>query len=121
MVIRDVAVLGWVNLILFAIFAYPIYALYMKRRHDRDSNGLDAAIFLGVLAVSLLLQILGISVSPQELPGVGTVLLPNAIGSIVGVILLVYSVYMLVVMGFLRGTVGPNRYGPDPVGLPAAA
>ncbi len=121
MVINNVQVLGWVSLVLFAIFAYPIYALYLKRRHDRDNNGLDAIIFMAVLGISLLLQALGISFSPQELPGVGTVMMPNQIGMIVGVITLVYSIYMLVVMGFLRGTIGPNQYGPDPVGGAATA
>jgi uncharacterized membrane protein YhaH (DUF805 family) len=115
------AILGWVNLILFAIFAYPLYALYLKRRHDRDNNGLDAIIYLAVIAVSALLAALGITMSPQEMPGVGTVMMPNAIGSIVGAILFIYGIYMLVQMGFLRGTVGPNQYGPDPVGMPATA
>ena len=26
------------------------------------------------------------------------------------------SIWALVELGFLRGTVGPNRYGPDPLG-----
>jgi uncharacterized membrane protein YhaH (DUF805 family) len=123
MVINNMQVLGWVSLILFVIFAYPLYALYLKRRHDRDNNGLDATIFLAVIGVSLLLQALGISYSPQELPNVGTVMMPNQIGMIIGAITLIYAIYMLVVMGFLRGTVGPNQYGPDPLGAvaPAAA
>jgi uncharacterized membrane protein YhaH (DUF805 family) len=121
MVINNMQVLGWVSLILFVIFAYPLYALYLKRRHDRDNNGLDATIFLAVIGVSLLLQALGISYSPQELPNVGTVMMPNQIGMIIGAITLIYAIYMLVVMGFLRGTVGPNQYGPDPLGAAAPA
>jgi uncharacterized membrane protein YhaH (DUF805 family) len=121
MMINNAQLISWVSLILFVIFAYPFYALYVKRRHDRDNNGLDAIIFIAVIAISQLLQALGISFSPQEIPNVGTVMMPNAIGMVVGVIILVYSIYMLVVMGFLRGTVGPNQYGPDPVGAPAMA
>jgi uncharacterized membrane protein YhaH (DUF805 family) len=26
------------------------------------------------------------------------------------------SIWAIVVLGFLRGTRGPNRYGPDPLG-----
>jgi uncharacterized membrane protein YhaH (DUF805 family) len=113
--------LAWVSLILFLIVAYPLYNLYLKRRHDRDNNGLDGTIYLAVIVLMVLLQAAGISVSPQEVPGVGTVVMPNMIGTIMSVILLVYSIYILVVMGFLRGTVGPNQYGPDPVGGGATA
>jgi uncharacterized membrane protein YhaH (DUF805 family) len=118
---NNMQVAAWVSTILFLIFAYPIYALYVKRRHDRDNNGLDALIFMAILVVQFVLQALGISVSPQEIPNVGTVMMPNIIGQVIGVITLVYGIYMLVVMGFLRGTVGPNQYGPDPVGGATAA
>src|SRR5690606_21444702 len=43
---------AWVNLVMFAIFAYPMYALGVKRRHDKDNNGMDVAVYLG-LAVLL--------------------------------------------------------------------
>jgi uncharacterized membrane protein YhaH (DUF805 family) len=33
----------------------------------------------------------------------------------------VFAIYLLVVLGFLRGTVGPNQYGPDPLGGTASA
>ena len=41
--------------------------------------------------------------------------------SVFSVVLFVYAIYMLVVTGFLRGTVGPNQYGPDPLGAAAPA
>src|SRR5688572_5522749 len=50
---------GWGSLILFVIFAFPIYCLYLKRRHDRDNNGLDAIIYLAVIGLTLLSQALG--------------------------------------------------------------
>ena len=28
------------------------------------------------------------------------------------------SIYMIVELGFLRGTPGPNQYGPDPLAAP---
>jgi uncharacterized membrane protein YhaH (DUF805 family) len=28
------------------------------------------------------------------------------------------TIWAIVELGFLRGTIGPNRYGPDPLPLP---
>lgn len=111
---------GWGSLILFVIFAYPMYAIYLKRRHDRDNNGLDAIIFLGVIAVTLLMQALGFAYTVTDVGGV-SIPTPSMIFSILGIVMLVYSIYMLVVCGFLRGTAGPNQYGPDPLGGTAPA
>ncbi len=111
---------GWASLILFLIFAYPMYALFIKRRHDRDNNGLDAIIYLALLAVLLLVQAFGLAYAMGEVAGI-PMAQPTMIFSILGVVLLVYAIYMLVVMGFLRGTIGPNQYGPDPVGGAATA
>ena len=33
-----------------------------------------------------------------------------------GVLILAYAIWLLVETGFLRGTPGPNRFGPDPLG-----
>jgi uncharacterized membrane protein YhaH (DUF805 family) len=111
---------GWASLVLFVIFAFPIYALSLKRRHDKDNNGMDAIIYLALVAILLLIQALGIG---WETVTVGTVSLPtpsmwlNILSIAVGI----YAIYMLVVLGFLKGTAGPNQYGPDPLGAPVAA
>jgi uncharacterized membrane protein YhaH (DUF805 family) len=34
---------------------------------------------------------------------------------IFGLVILVLSLWGLIELGFLRGTVGPNQYGPDPL------
>jgi uncharacterized membrane protein YhaH (DUF805 family) len=111
---------GWASLILFLIFAFPMYALHIKRRHDRDNNGLDAIIFIALTAVLLLSQALGLAYTMGDMGGV-TVPVPTMLYSVLGVILFVYGIYMLVVLGFLKGTPGPNQYGPDPLGGTAAA
>lgn len=111
---------GWASLILFLIFAFPMYALHIKRRHDRDNNGLDAIIFIALTAVVLLSQALGLAYTMGDVGGV-TVPVPTMLYSVLGVILFVYGIYMLVVLGFLKGTPGANQYGPDPLGGTAAA
>ena len=107
---------GWASLVLFLVFAYPIYALCVKRRHDRNSNGLDVVIYLALVVVLLLVQALGLGMSPTEVPGVGVLMMPTPLYSVLGAISGIFGLYLLVVMGFLKGTPGPNNYGPDPLG-----
>ncbi len=116
----SLAVSGWASLVLFIIFAYPIYNLYLKRRHDRDNNGLDVTIYLVVIVLFLLSQALGLAYTVTDIGGI-PVPTPTLISTILILLLLVYSIYMLVVLGFLKGTTGPNQYGPDPLGGTAAA
>ncbi|MFO1119461.1 MAG: DUF805 domain-containing protein [Rhodospirillales bacterium] len=42
---------------------------------------------------------------------------------LIGLIPIVGGIWLLVELGFLRGTIGPNKYGPDPLHMmaPAAA
>jgi uncharacterized membrane protein YhaH (DUF805 family) len=111
---------GWGSLILFVVFAYPQYALGVKRRHDKDNNGLDVIIFLAIMAVTFLIQALGLAYTVGNVGGV-VVPVPSMLFSILGLVMLVYGIYMLVVLGFLKGTTGPNQYGPDPLAGTAAA
>lgn len=94
---------GWISLIIGLITAYPYIAISVKRRHDRDNNGYDA---IGLIAFSLVWSLI------QALGFVGST---NPIYMIVSVIFLIYAIYILVQLGFLKGTVGPNSYGPDPL------
>ena len=111
---------GWGSLILFIIFAFPMYALHIKRRHDKDNNGLDVIVYLAIIALTFLMQALGFAYAVTDMGGI-PVPAPTMVFSILGVVMLIYSIYMLVVLGFLRGTVGPNQYGPDPLGGAAPA
>ncbi|HHY48851.1 MAG TPA: DUF805 domain-containing protein [Alphaproteobacteria bacterium] len=111
---------SWASLIVFVIFAYPGYALSVKRRHDKDNNGMDVLIYFALTAVVLLIGALGIG---WETMTVGEVTIPtpsmwlNLLNLAVGI----YALYLLVVLGFLKGTPGPNQYGPDPLAGTAAA
>ena len=110
---------AWISLVFFVILFVPIMALGMKRRHDRNSNGRDLIIYLALTVILLLIQALGIGAGTTM---VGTVAIPSpgpiftGLSFIVGI----YAIYLLVVMGFLKGTAGPNDYGPDPLGGTAA-
>lgn len=111
---------SWASLVLFAIFAYPIYALSVKRRHDKDNNGFDVLVYLGLTAVLMLVQALGIGYDTMTV-GEISVPVPSMILSILSLIVGIYALYLLVVLGFLKGTAGPNQYGSDPLNGTAAA
>lgn len=107
---------AWGSIISFVIFAYPSYALGIKRRHDRDNNGLDLQIYYVLTFIVLLIQALGIGMTTTDVGNGILVPVPSLPITLLSVVLGIYAIYLLVVMGFLRGTAGPNQYGPDPLG-----
>ncbi|MEO7221574.1 MAG: DUF805 domain-containing protein [Devosia sp.] len=105
---------AWIGLVLFLVFAYPSAAICIKRRHDRGNSGLDVWIYLGLAALTQLLAALGIGATVMEVAGM-TVPVPGPIVSTLGILVGIFGLYLLVVLGFLKGTAGPNTYGPDPL------
>lgn len=107
---------AWVSLVIFVIFAYPSAVLGVKRRHDKDASGIDVWIFFGLNALLLLIQALGLFMTVTDF-GNGIVFpTPSLPLSILQILVGIYGIYLLVVLGFLKGTTGPNQYGPDPLG-----
>jgi len=91
----------WINL-----------ALSVKRLHDRDRTG--AWVFLQILLVFLAVIMIVVAIAvPKEQDGLWVIL-----AGLTGIAALVVSVWLFVELGFLRGTRGPNRFGPDPLGNP---
>ena len=109
---------GWVSLVIFLIFLYPSAALSIKRRHDKDNSGLDVWIYFGLTALLLLVQALGLFMTVTDIGGI-SMPTPSLPMTILQIIVGIYGIYLLVVLGFLKGTSGPNQYGPDPLGGPA--
>ena len=94
------------NFIVQLLFAYPSYALLMKRFHDRDKPESYAVIIVGLSLLS------GVT----NLFWVGGPMQGGFFGAIVGIVILGILIWVIVELGILRGTVGANQYGPDPVG-----
>lgn len=95
------------NLIYILIVAYPAYAVSAKRFQDRDKSGALGAILIGISALSALLRLFGLGIDPMH---------PGAISMFLNIAVLIVGVWYLIELGILRGTVGDNKYGPDPVG-----
>jgi uncharacterized membrane protein YhaH (DUF805 family) len=100
------ALLIWlIGLILFIAGAWSGLAVGVKRLHDRDKSGWWILLFwLGP-------GILGSW--PTAAPDFGGFILALAAGAL--------GIWAFVELGCLRGTPGPNQYGPDPLGNPALA
>jgi uncharacterized membrane protein YhaH (DUF805 family) len=76
------------------------FAIGVKRLHDRDQSGWWIVLFyFGPGVASAIAQ-------SSASGGVSLVL---------SLVSFAISIWAIVVLGFLRGTRGPNRYGPDPL------
>lgn len=112
-------VFGWLAVLLNLALLWPSYNLGLKRRHDRDNEGMDLKILLGGSVLLNLLTATGIGLTWTDIGG--GVLMPQPAFwlSILNLIFGVFAIYMLVQLGFLKGTTGSNSYGSDPVGAAA--
>ena len=87
-------------------FTYPEFAIALKRAHDRDLPVWLLGIFFGASAVLDLFTVLGLSGSDET---------PSMLSLMIAVPFAVFGLALLIELGFRRGTVGPNQYGPDPL------
>ncbi len=100
------------------VFAWPILALATKRAHDRDRS---ARLTIGLLVVSW-----GLSLAPGWVYDVmvsgrwGDTPVDTALAGL-GVGISLTKLWLIVTLGFLDGTPGPNRFGPSPKGIGADA
>jgi uncharacterized membrane protein YhaH (DUF805 family) len=99
---------------------WPSIAVLVKRIHDRNKSGwLSLLLYVPVVLFMVLLvtwlaglYIAGGGTMPEEAPPLGplgiTVILLAVVSAGVGL-------WFFIEFGCLRGTVGVNRFGPDPV------
>jgi uncharacterized membrane protein YhaH (DUF805 family) len=92
-----------VNITMTCIFAWPYAAVSIKRLHDRNKSGWWVIPF--IVAAGLYGQF-------------GHWLADPWAKSFVGLAVQVLFIWGLVEMYCLRGTRGPNQFGPDPLALP---
>jgi uncharacterized membrane protein YhaH (DUF805 family) len=120
----DASTMHTVFAVILGIFGlvalWPTIAILVKRIHDRNKPGwlclilyVPTTLFIVLLIVWLAEAIAAAAATgtftPPPLGALGiTVILLAMISAIVGL-------WFFVEFGCLRGTVGPNRYGPDPV------
>jgi uncharacterized membrane protein YhaH (DUF805 family) len=102
-----------VTLILQLLICYPAAAVTVKRLHDRNRPGYFAAFMLVPLVLKSITDLLDITGDPLD---------QNALDYLLNLIVFGVSIWFFIELGCLRGTIGPNQYGPDPIaGAPAPA
>ncbi|GAB5429073.1 MAG: DUF805 domain-containing protein [Devosia indica] len=107
-------VMAWFGVLINLALIWPSYCVGIKRRHDRDNNGTDLKILIAGSVLLNLLTATGIGSSMTDMGGV-MVPVPSIWLGALNLIFAIFAIYMLVQLGFLKGTAGPNNYGPDPL------
>ncbi len=92
------AVIALILLILIVIF-WSSLAIAFRRLHDRNKSGVWLLLFW---------------LAPSVLNAIGQSM-GNGAGAFVALVGAALAIWGLVEIGFLKGTTGPNDYGPDPV------
>lgn len=87
-------------------FTYPEFAVAIKRAHDRNMPVWVLIAFFTANAVFDLFDVLGLPIAGAE---------PNILSLALIVPFAVFVVALVIELGFRRGTIGPNQYGPDPL------
>jgi uncharacterized membrane protein YhaH (DUF805 family) len=103
------------QLIVFVILVYPWLALMLKRLNDRDRPSWYAYVFLAPSVLSILLGLLGLTMTTTDAGGGATMPTQSSLGWIVSLLMLAIGIWALIELGILKGTTGPNQHGPDPL------
>lgn len=104
----------WNGLAVGLVLLWPTLALTLKRAHDRNRPGWDLVLIQVVATASTVLPADVFETAGRAFDAADYVAAAPVI--VFGVLLLIASLYQLVVLGFLDGTPGPNRFGRSPKG-----
>ncbi len=91
------------------VLVYPQLAVCAKRGHDRNTSIWVVGLFLAINATYDLLLLAGF-VTLGDLKSA-----PPTLAAVFAIPFFVLGLALIIDLGFRRGTVGPNRYGPDPL------
>ncbi len=87
-------------------FAYPEFAVFVKRGHDRNISPRIIAAFFALSVLGDFVTVIGLS---------GTLEQPSPLITSLSILFALFAIVLLVELGLRRGTRGPNRYGLDPL------
>jgi uncharacterized membrane protein YhaH (DUF805 family) len=102
----------WIDAV-FLIFLYPQFIVDVKRGHDRNIPiWVIGVIYAALVADYFLVEFGWLTDWPDQ----NVTSSVNVVSFIVVILLGIFALTFLVELGFRKGTTGPNRYGPDPLG-----
>lgn len=88
-------------------FGYPECAILAKRGHDRNITTWVPVAFYAYSALIDLLFVIGVAGTQDD---------PSPLIVALTIPWIVFTAALLIDFGCRKGTTGPNRYGPDPLG-----
>lgn len=94
---------------LFAVTVFALlttYCINAKRFHDRGKSSVFALVAVVLNGVKAVLDLIGITGDPWG---------ANLADNLFQMAALGIGIWYIVELGCLRGTAGPNEYGPDPL------
>lgn len=97
------------RLMIFVITAFALFASYCinaKRFHDRNKPSVFAQIALILNGIKAVLDLVGVTGDPWG---------ANTADNLFQFATFGVGIWYFVELGCLRGTPGPNEYGPDPL------
>jgi uncharacterized membrane protein YhaH (DUF805 family) len=102
-----------VTVVFQLVTLWPGIAILVKRIHDRNKSGWLAWLLYGPLIVAFIFTIITIVVifTSSESAAWG----PGIVAGLGWLVTLVVSIWFFVEFGCMRGTIGGNRFGADPV------
>ena len=95
------------------VLTYPQFAVCAKRGHDRNTPKWVVGLFFAINAIFDVLVLAGL-VTLGDLKSA-----PPTLAMVFAIPFFVLGLALIIDLGFRRGTVGPNRYGPDPLEMSA--
>jgi uncharacterized membrane protein YhaH (DUF805 family) len=98
---------GAMMLVTILILAASV-PLVVKRLQDRNKSPHYAWLLYGPAIVSTIGDMAGFTGTPTQ---------PNLLAYALSLFGLIIGIWFFIELGFLRGTAGPNGYGPDPVAV----
>ena len=90
-------------------FLWCGFALSAKRAQDRGRHYLFIAAYFGLLAL-----LTNVSASQTKMMG-RMAAEPSPLLIVLSLLFIAYVIFLFIELGLRRGTIGPNRYGPDPL------
>jgi uncharacterized membrane protein YhaH (DUF805 family) len=94
-----------VGLVLYVLAILLIIPASLKRLHDRNKSGAWIVLFLGCPIATFFLGMLALGGEES----------PSFVITAIQYVGLAINLWALIELGFLRGSIGNNQYGPDPV------
>jgi len=106
---------GILSLVNFLVIAYPSFAVMAKRLQDRGKSWIWNVLYLGPSVAFSVLSALNLATIPRHSLNGNFVGFPTLLGGLTLIALFIIGLVSIIDLGFLRGTPGPNRFGPDPL------